>query len=107
MASVWGELKRRNVVRVAVAYVIIAWLILQVVDVINEPLSLPDWFDTVVILLLAFGLPIALILSWRSTSRPVGSYVQSISIRLMRPPSNQWQPKLRSKSLLWMYKPIL
>ena len=56
MASVWGELKRRNVVRVAVAYVIIAWLILQVVDVINEPLSLPDWFDTVVILLLAFGL---------------------------------------------------
>ncbi len=64
MASVWGELKRRNVVRVAVAYVIIAWLILQVVDVINEPLSLPDWFDTVVILLLAFGLPIALILSW-------------------------------------------
>ncbi len=64
MASVWGELKRRKVVRVAVAYVIIAWLIMQVVDVINEPLSLPDWFDTVVILLLAFGLPIALILSW-------------------------------------------
>ena len=64
MSSVWGELKRRKVFQVAAVYLLVAWLIMQVVDVINEPLSLPDWFDTVVILLLAFGLPIALILSW-------------------------------------------
>jgi adenylate cyclase len=47
-------------------------LILQVVDVINEPLSLPDWFDTIVILLLALGLPIALILSWAYDLTPRG-----------------------------------
>ena len=64
MASFLGEIKRRKVFQVAAVYAVVAWLIMQVVDVVNEPLSLPAWFDTVVILLLAIGFPIALILSW-------------------------------------------
>ena len=58
------ELKRRNVFKVATAYAIAGWLIIQVVTSISEPLSLPDWFDTGVILLVFIGFPIALIIAW-------------------------------------------
>jgi len=43
LASVWGELKRRNVVRVAIAYAIVAWLILQVGETLAPALRLADW----------------------------------------------------------------
>lgn len=72
MASFLGEIKRRKVFQVAAVYLVVAWLIMQVVDVVNEPLSLPDWFDTVVILLLAIGFPVALILSWAFDLTPDG-----------------------------------
>ena len=70
--SVLGEFKRRKIVQVLAVYLLIAWLIMQVVDVINDPLNLPDWFGTVVIVLLALGLPIALILSWAFNLTPGG-----------------------------------
>ncbi len=62
--SLIAELKRRKVFQVAAVYLVVAWLIMQIVDVVNEPLNLPGWFDTVAILLLAIGFPIALIISW-------------------------------------------
>jgi adenylate cyclase len=62
--SFWAEIKRRHVFQVAVAYVVVAWILLQVVDVVNEPLNLPDGFETVVIVLMAIGLPLALVLAW-------------------------------------------
>ena len=43
MASFWTELKRRNVVRVAFAYGIVSWLILQLTDVLVPLLTLPKW----------------------------------------------------------------
>ena len=58
------ELKRRNVFKVATAYAIAGWLIIQVVTSISEPLSLPDWFDTSIILLVFIGFPIALLIAW-------------------------------------------
>jgi adenylate cyclase len=70
--SVLGEFKRRKIIQVTAVYLLIAWLTMQVVDVINDPLNLPDWFDTVVIVLLALGLPIALILSWAFNLTPDG-----------------------------------
>ena len=70
--SFLGEIKRRKVFQVAAVYLVVAWLIMQVVDVINDPLNLPDWFDTVVIVFLALGLPIALILSWAFNLTPGG-----------------------------------
>lgn len=72
MSAFLGEIKRRKVFQVAALYVVVAWLAMQVVDVINEPLSLPDWFDTVVILLLAIGFPIALLMSWAFDLTPQG-----------------------------------
>ncbi|MGI9325387.1 MAG: tetratricopeptide repeat protein [Pseudomonadales bacterium] len=62
--ALFQELRRRKVTRVAAMYAVTAWVLLQVVDVIGEPLGLPEWFAKVVIVLLAIGLPIALILAW-------------------------------------------
>ena len=72
MASFLGEIKRRKVFQVGAVYVVVAWLIMQVIDVVNEPLSLPDQLDTVVIVLLAVGFPIALILAWAFDVTPQG-----------------------------------
>jgi adenylate cyclase len=70
--SLWHEFKRRNVFRVAGIYLAAAWLIVQIVSAIAEPLSLPDWFDTVVILLLAGGFPVALLVAWALELTPDG-----------------------------------
>ena len=67
-----SELKRRKVFQVAAVYLVVAWLIMQVVDVVNEPLRLPEWFDTVAIMIVAIGFPIALILSWAFDLTPEG-----------------------------------
>jgi TolB-like protein/tetratricopeptide (TPR) repeat protein len=72
MASVWGELKRRNVVRVAVAYAIVSWLILQLTDVLMPLLSLPAWVGGFVFLLLVIGFLLALVLSWAYELTPEG-----------------------------------
>ena len=66
------ELKRRNVFRVGIAYVVVSWLIVQVVDTIAGPLSLPDWLAAVVIVLLLVGFPIALLFAWAFELTPEG-----------------------------------
>jgi hypothetical protein len=62
--SLLGELKRRKVFQVTAVYAVMAWLIIQIIDVINDPLNLPGWLDTVVIVLLVVGFPIAMVLAW-------------------------------------------
>ena len=70
--SFLGEIKRRKVFQVAVVYAIVAWLLVQIVDVLNDPLSLPGWLDTVVVVLLAVGFPVAVILAWAFDLTPDG-----------------------------------
>lgn len=72
MASFWGELKRRKVFRVAAVYAVVAWLIVQVVGAISDPLSLPPWFNTFVIVLLAIGFPVAVVFAWAFDLTPQG-----------------------------------
>jgi len=72
MASVWAELKRRNVVRVAVAYAVIAWLLIEVASTLFPLLQLPDWTATFVAMLLLMGFPVALTLSWAYELTPEG-----------------------------------
>ena len=60
MASVWEELKRRNVVRVALAYVIVSWLILQLSDVLISMLGLAESVGKLNCLILLVGFPLAL-----------------------------------------------
>ena len=70
--SFWKELRRRNVVKVGAAYVLVAWIIAQVVSVINEPLGLPEWFDATVLVFLAVGFPVALLFAWAYELTPAG-----------------------------------
>lgn len=72
MGSIWGELKRRSVVRVSIAYVVVAWLILQVSDVILNNIDAPSWVFQAILLLLAIGFPPALIISWAFEITPEG-----------------------------------
>lgn len=72
MASLWGELKRRNVVRVAIAYAIVGWLILQLTDVMVSLLTLPDWVGRFVFLLLLIGFFLALFFAWVYELTPEG-----------------------------------
>ena len=64
MNSFLAEIKRRKVFQVAVAYAVVAWLVVQVVDVVGEPLNLPDWLETVVIVLLFAGFAVAVVIAW-------------------------------------------
>lgn len=70
--NIISELKRRNVFKVAVAYAIAGWLIIQIVTVIEEPLSIPDWFDTIIIVLVGIGFPLVLIFAWAFELTPEG-----------------------------------
>jgi TolB-like protein len=66
------ELKRRNVVRVAAAYAVVAWLLIEVSDTIFPRLGFPDWTVTFIIVLVALGFPLALFLSWAYELTPEG-----------------------------------
>ncbi len=71
-SGLWGEIKRRKVVRVIIAYLFVGWLLIQIADVTLEPLQLPGWADTLVIWLVALGFPIAVILAWVLDVTPEG-----------------------------------
>lgn len=62
--SFLGELKRRNVFRVAGVYAVVGWLLVQIGASLEEAVGLPAWFDGLVVSLLAIGFPIALIFAW-------------------------------------------
>lgn len=72
LSELFSELKRRNVFRVAIAYLVVGWATLQIVTSIVEPLRLPEWTDTLVIVLLIVGFPIATILAWAFEITPEG-----------------------------------
>ena len=67
-----GELKRRNVFRVAVAYVVLSWLILQMGDLLFDLMGLPEWANRIVLVILLLGFPVAVIFSWIYELTPEG-----------------------------------
>jgi len=70
--SIFGELQRRNVIRVAVAYAVASWVLMQIVDVIMPVFELPDWAPKLIFVILAIGLVPALIFSWAFEITPEG-----------------------------------
>jgi TolB-like protein len=62
--SLFSELKRRNVFRVAAAYLVTGWLLIEIGNTLEETLNLPDWADTLLAFFLILGFPIALFVSW-------------------------------------------
>ncbi len=70
--SFFEELKRRNIVKVAMFYVVASWIILQVADFLFEALDLPSTWVRLVLALLTLGFPLALIISWLYELTPEG-----------------------------------
>ena len=70
--SFFNELKRRNVFKVGIAYIIVAWLVLQVSDTLVPALHLPEWFHSGVAFVLIIGFPIAMIFAWAFEMTPEG-----------------------------------
>ena len=66
------ELKRRNVVRVGLAYLVVAWLVLQMGEVVFDLLEVPTWAGKLLIAFLLLGLPIALFFAWAFELTPEG-----------------------------------
>jgi len=64
LSHFWQELKRRKVIHVITVYAGVAFVIIELVNNVTEPLRLPDWTPTPVITLLLIGFPVAVIFSW-------------------------------------------
>jgi len=72
MASVWGELKRRNVVKVAVAYAVVGWLLIEIISTVLPTFESPQWVLQTLTFVIILGFPLALILSWVFDLTPEG-----------------------------------
>ncbi|MEJ2273625.1 MAG: tetratricopeptide repeat protein [Woeseiaceae bacterium] len=70
--SLIAELKRRNVFRVGVAYIVLAWLLLQVGDTLAPALHLPDWINSALAFFLILGFPLAIFFAWAFELTPEG-----------------------------------
>src|SRR5215831_18424653 len=68
----FGELKRRNVYKVAVAYAVVSWLLIQIATQVFPFFEIPNWAVRLVVLLLVLGFPVALVLSWAFELTPEG-----------------------------------
>jgi len=70
--SFFEELKRRNVVRVGIAYAVSTWILLQLTDVVAQILQLPEWAPKLILLILVVGFVPALIFAWAFEMTPEG-----------------------------------
>lgn len=70
--SLFSELRRRKVFRVAAAYAVVAWLLLQIADVLLENFGAPDWVFKSFTVLLVLGFPLAVVLAWVFELTPEG-----------------------------------
>jgi serine/threonine-protein kinase len=70
--SLFSELKRRNVYKVAVAYAVVGWLVIQVTATIVPALHLPDGLTTAVVVLILVGFPVSLVIAWAFEMTPEG-----------------------------------
>ncbi len=96
LSQFWQELKRRNVVRIITVYAGAAFVIIELINNITEPLRLPEWTPTLVIVLLAIGFPIVIIFSWIYDVHPDGGLVKTEPAHKVKPEgtptaSNGWR----------------
>src|SRR5437899_6572106 len=92
----FAELKRRNVYKVAVAYAVVAWLLIQIATQVFPFFEIPNWAVRLVVLLLIIGFPVALILAWAFELTPEG---------IKR--TDEIEPAQRSRNRAWIYVVII
>src|SRR6266446_6699103 len=88
------ELKRRNVYKVAVAYAVVAWLLVQVATQVFPFFEVPNWAVRLVVLLIIIGFPIALVIAWAFALTPEGRKRTEVADAAAAP---------RSRSRAWIY----
>ena len=72
MNSFFSELKRRNVYKVAVAYAVVAWLLIQAASILFPTFEAPAWVMKIFVIAIAAGFPIALVVAWAFELTPQG-----------------------------------
>src|SRR2546426_5022506 len=72
LSSFFAELRRRNVYKVAVAYAIVGWLVVQIATQVFPFFEIPNWAVRLVVLLIIVGFPIALVIAWAFELTPEG-----------------------------------
>src|SRR5213082_431857 len=73
----FAELKRRSVYKVAVAYAVVAWLLIQAASIFFPAFDAPPWVMKIFIIVIIFGFPVALIFSWAFEITPEGIKLES------------------------------
>ena len=94
----FSELKRRNVYKIAVAYAVVAWLLIQVATQVFPFFEIPNWAVRLVVLLIAIGFPIALVLAWAFELTPEG---------IKREEDVDLATRTQSGSRAWIYVVVL
>jgi TolB-like protein/Tfp pilus assembly protein PilF len=95
----FGELKRRNVYKVAVAYAIVGWLLVQIATQVFPFLEIPNWVVRLVIALVAIGFPIALVIAWAFEATPQGIKRTEVADAMAAPPGQ--------KKHAWIYVVVI
>src|SRR5438309_6111669 len=98
LSSFFAELKRRNVYKVAVAYAVIGWLLVQVTTQVFPVFEIPNWALRLIVLAIIIGFPIALVIAWAFELTPEG---------LKRTEEVDLSREARTKSHAWIYIAIV
>src|SRR5256714_13491370 len=92
--SFFAELKRRNVYKVAVAYAVVAWLLIQIATQVFPFFEIPNWAVRLIVLAIVIGFPIALVMAWAFELTPEG---------IRRAEDVDFSASRRSKNRAWAY----
>jgi TolB-like protein/Tfp pilus assembly protein PilF len=104
--SFFAELKRRNVYKVAVAYAVVGWLIVQVATQVFPFFEIPNWAVRLVVLAIIIGFPIALVIAWAFETTPEGiKRTTDVDALLATDVGVTAQP--RTKSRAWIYVAVI
>jgi len=98
LTQFFTELKRRNVYKVAIAYAVVAWLLMQIATQVFPFLEIPNWAIRLVIMLIVIGFPIALVIAWAFELTPEG---------LKRTEFADELPKKSSHNRVWIYVVVI
>src|SRR3989449_750171 len=98
LSSFFAELRRRNVYKVAVAYAIVGWLVVQIATQVFPFFEIPNWAVRLVVLLIVIGFPIALVIAWAFELTPEG---------LKRTEFADELPRKSARNRAWIYVVIV
>ena len=99
-ANFFSELKRRNVYKVAIAYAVVGWLLIQIATQVFPFFEIPNWGVRLMVLIIALGFPIALILAWAFELTPEG-------IKRTETAESERRPTQLRRSRVWIYVVIV